>query len=85
MAARAAPAARRPELGARRESDLRGVFCIPGRVAEIIPIRPAREEEKWIGKASEEVMETASFGRLRAHIWKLLRQQMQPNSAKTSA
>ena len=56
----------------------------PG-VAEIIPIRPAREEEKWIGKASEEVMETASFGRLRAHIWKLLRQQMQPNSAKTSA
>jgi ABC-type nitrate/sulfonate/bicarbonate transport system ATPase subunit len=57
----------------------------PGRVAEIIPIRPAREEEKWIGKASEEVMETASFGRLRAHIWKLLRQQMQPNSAKTSA
>ncbi|PYV15246.1 MAG: hypothetical protein DMG21_15605 [Acidobacteria bacterium] len=33
VAARAAPAARRPELGARRESDLRGVFCIPGRVA----------------------------------------------------
>ena len=43
-----------------------------------------REEEKWIGKASEEVMETASFGHLRAHIWKLLRQQMQNGSTKTT-
>ena len=56
----------------------------PGRIAEVIPVRPNREEEKWVGKASEEVMETASFGRLRAHIWKLLRQQMQNGSAKTT-
>jgi NitT/TauT family transport system ATP-binding protein len=56
----------------------------PGSVAEIIPVRPVREDEKWLGKASEEVMETASFGRLRAHIWKLLRQQMQNGSAKTT-
>jgi NitT/TauT family transport system ATP-binding protein len=56
----------------------------PGRVAEIIPIRPVREEEKWLGKASETVMETASFGRLRAHIWKLLRQQMRNSSTKAT-
>jgi NitT/TauT family transport system ATP-binding protein len=56
----------------------------PGRIAEIISVGPLREAEKWIGKASEEVMETASFGRMRAHIWKLLRQQMQGASAKTA-
>ena len=56
----------------------------PGRVAEIITVRPVREEEKWIGKASEAVMETASFGRMRAHIWKLLRQQMQKGSANAT-
>jgi NitT/TauT family transport system ATP-binding protein len=56
----------------------------PGSVTEIIPVRPVREEEKWLGKASEEVMETASFGRLRAHIWKLLRQQMQAGLTKTT-
>jgi NitT/TauT family transport system ATP-binding protein len=56
----------------------------PGSIAEIIPVSPVREDEKWLGKASEEVMETASFGRLRAHIWKLLRQQMQNGSAKTT-
>jgi NitT/TauT family transport system ATP-binding protein len=49
----------------------------PGRIAEIIPVRPVRAAESWVGKPSEEVMETASFGHLRAHIWRLLRQQMQ--------
>ena len=49
----------------------------PGRVKEIIDIRPVRESEAWEGLASEEVMETASFGQLRAQIWKLLRRQLQ--------
>ncbi len=49
----------------------------PGQIAEVMPIRPTREAENWVGMQSEEVMETVSFGRMRAHIWKLLRQQMQ--------
>jgi NitT/TauT family transport system ATP-binding protein len=45
----------------------------PGRLAEIIEVRPVREAEKWEGRAIEDVMEMPSFARLRAQIWKLLR------------
>ena len=49
----------------------------PGRIREILDIRPVRKAEGWDGMASDEAMETPSFGQLRAHIWRLLRQQMQ--------
>jgi ABC-type nitrate/sulfonate/bicarbonate transport system ATPase subunit len=49
----------------------------PGRVREIIEVRPVREAEKWEGRASEDVMEMPSFTHLRAQIWKLLREQME--------
>jgi NitT/TauT family transport system ATP-binding protein len=54
----------------------------PGRIAEVIPIRPTREAEEWIGKRSEEVMEAPSFGRMRADIWRLLRHQMQKEDSR---
>jgi NitT/TauT family transport system ATP-binding protein len=52
----------------------------PGRIREIIDIRPDREGERWDKLANEEVMELPTFGRLRAHIWRLLRQEMQTSS-----
>jgi NitT/TauT family transport system ATP-binding protein len=48
----------------------------PGRVREIIDIDAARERDGWSARAIEEVMETPSFTHLRAHVWKLLREQM---------
>jgi len=50
----------------------------PGRIVEIVDTRPTRAAEGWDKRASEEVMEMLGFGHLRAHIWRLLRQQMQP-------
>jgi ABC-type nitrate/sulfonate/bicarbonate transport system ATPase subunit len=52
----------------------------PGRVADVIEIRPVREAEGWDKRASEEVMEMSGFGRLRAHIWRQLRHEMQISS-----
>ena len=49
----------------------------PGRIVEIVDTRPTREAEGWDMLASEEAMEMPGFGHLRAHIWRLLRQQMQ--------
>ena len=49
----------------------------PGRIRETLDIGPAREAEGWDKLASEEVMELPKFGQLRAHIWRLLRQEMQ--------
>jgi ABC-type nitrate/sulfonate/bicarbonate transport system ATPase subunit len=48
----------------------------PGRIAQIVDIRSIREEEKWDRFASEEVMETPSFGHLRTRLWKQLRMQL---------
>ncbi|MGB8631321.1 MAG: ABC transporter ATP-binding protein, partial [Xanthobacteraceae bacterium] len=48
----------------------------PGRVREIIDVNAAREPDGWSARAIEEVMETPSFTHLRAHVWKLLREQM---------
>jgi NitT/TauT family transport system ATP-binding protein len=52
----------------------------PGRIVEITDTRATRQAEGWDKRASEEVMEMPGFGHLRAHIWRLLRQQMQPSS-----
>lgn len=54
----------------------------PGRVKEVIDVASVRRAENWDEGASEAVMETPSFGRLRAHIWKLLRQQMDRSAAE---
>jgi NitT/TauT family transport system ATP-binding protein len=49
----------------------------PGRVTDVIDIRPVREAERWDKVASEEAMEMPGFGHLRARIWRQLRQEMQ--------
>jgi NitT/TauT family transport system ATP-binding protein len=49
----------------------------PGRIREIIDIQSDRENEGWDKLASEQAMELPAFARLRAHIWRLLRQEMQ--------
>jgi NitT/TauT family transport system ATP-binding protein len=48
----------------------------PGRVREIIDVNAVRERDGWSARAIEEVMEAPSFTHLRAHVWKLLREQM---------
>ena len=53
----------------------------PGRITDIINVRPIREAEGWDRRASEEVMEMPGFGHLRARIWRLLRQAMDAPSA----
>jgi NitT/TauT family transport system ATP-binding protein len=52
----------------------------PGRVTDVIEIRPVREAEGWEKLASEEVMEMPGFGHLRARIWRQLRAEMQTSS-----
>jgi NitT/TauT family transport system ATP-binding protein len=52
----------------------------PGRIREIIDIRPVRDTEGWDGLASEEVMEMPGFGHLRARIWRLLRREIRTSS-----
>jgi NitT/TauT family transport system ATP-binding protein len=52
----------------------------PGRVTDVINIRPVREAERWDKVASEEAMEMPGFGHLRARIWRQLRQEMQISS-----
>jgi NitT/TauT family transport system ATP-binding protein len=53
----------------------------PGRVTDVIEIRPVREAEGWNNLPSEEAMEMPGFGRLRAHIWRQLRHEMQAPAA----
>ena len=52
----------------------------PGRVTDVIDIRPVRKAEGWDKVASEEAMEMPGFGHLRARIWRQLRQEMQTSS-----
>lgn len=48
----------------------------PGRVKEIIDVRPVREANRWDQyKRIEDVMDLESFVRLRTHIWKSLRDE----------
>jgi NitT/TauT family transport system ATP-binding protein len=52
----------------------------PGRIREIIDVASLRRAENWDRlERIEEVMDQASFVHLRTHIWKLLREQQQPN------
>jgi NitT/TauT family transport system ATP-binding protein len=45
----------------------------PGRILEVMNIKPTREAEKWESHPIEEVMDMPSFVRLRSHIWRLLK------------
>lgn len=48
----------------------------PGRIKELLDIKPIREAEKWSRFSRiEEVMDQESFIRLRAHVWKSLREE----------
>ena len=48
----------------------------PGRIREIIVVKPVRESQHWDALPRiEDVMDQASFVHLRTHIWKLLREQ----------
>ncbi len=48
----------------------------PGRIKEIIDVKPIRTAENWDEcKKIEDVMDKSSFVRLRTHIWKSLRQE----------
>jgi NitT/TauT family transport system ATP-binding protein len=52
----------------------------PGRIREIIDVGTIRRAQDWDRfERIEEVMDQASFVHLRTHIWKLLREQQQPN------
>ncbi|MFM9942304.1 MAG: ABC transporter ATP-binding protein [Hyphomicrobiaceae bacterium] len=45
----------------------------PGRILEVMNIKPTREAESWESRPIEEVMDLPSFVHLRSHIWKLLK------------
>ena len=48
----------------------------PGRIKEVIDVKPVRESEKWDQQAKiEDVMDMPSFVHLRNHIWKSLREE----------
>jgi len=48
----------------------------PGKIREIIDIKPIRDKESWNNLAQiEDVMDQSSFVHLRTHIWKLLREE----------
>ncbi|MFZ9639598.1 MAG: ABC transporter ATP-binding protein [Hylemonella sp.] len=48
----------------------------PGKIREIIDIKPIRDKESWNSLAQiEDVMDQSSFVHLRTHIWKLLREE----------
>jgi NitT/TauT family transport system ATP-binding protein len=51
----------------------------PGRLREIVDIRPTRETEDWESRPIEEVMDLPSFTHLRTHVWRLLRDQIRPD------
>jgi NitT/TauT family transport system ATP-binding protein len=53
----------------------------PGRIREIIDVGTVRRNENWDGlERIEEVMDQASFVHFRTHIWRLLREQQQPDN-----
>jgi NitT/TauT family transport system ATP-binding protein len=48
----------------------------PGRIKEIVNVKPVREGEKWDQHTKiEDVMDLTSFVHLRTHIWKSLREE----------
>jgi NitT/TauT family transport system ATP-binding protein len=48
----------------------------PGRIKEIVDVKPIREAEKWDQHTKiEDVMDLPSFVHLRTHIWKSLREE----------
>ena len=48
----------------------------PGRIKEIVQVKPVREVEKWDQHTKiEDVMDLPSFVHLRTHIWKSLREE----------
>jgi NitT/TauT family transport system ATP-binding protein len=52
----------------------------PGRIKETIDVKPVREAEQWDKhERIEDVMDLESFVHLRTRIWRLLRDQLQPN------
>ena len=53
----------------------------PGTIREIVDVAPVRAAERWDRfERSEELMDQASFVHLRTHIWRLLRDERQPES-----
>ena len=51
----------------------------PGRIKEIIDVKPVRDAEKWQQhERIEDVMDLESFVHLRTRIWRLLREQHDP-------
>jgi NitT/TauT family transport system ATP-binding protein len=53
----------------------------PGQIREIIDVASVRRAENWDRlEHIEEVMDQASFVHLRTRIWKLLREEQQPDS-----
>ena len=54
----------------------------PGRIREIIDVAPVRATGNWHHfDRTEEVMDQGSFVHLRTHIWRLLRDEQQPETA----
>jgi NitT/TauT family transport system ATP-binding protein len=51
----------------------------PGRLREIVDIRPVREAEQWDARPIDEVMDLPSFTHLRTQVWRLLRDQIRPD------
>jgi NitT/TauT family transport system ATP-binding protein len=51
----------------------------PGRLREIVDVRPLREAEAWESRPIDEVMDLPSFTHLRTHVWRLLRDQIRPD------
>jgi NitT/TauT family transport system ATP-binding protein len=45
----------------------------PGRIREVVDIASIRAAEEWNHRPIEEVMSLESFGRIRSHLWRLLR------------
>ena len=52
----------------------------PGRIKEIIDVKPVRDSEQWQKyEKIEDVMDLESFVHLRTKIWRLLREQHGPD------
>ena len=53
----------------------------PGRIKEVLDIRPVREGERWDSHPRiEDVMDLGSFVHLRTHVWKSLREEKEAES-----
>jgi NitT/TauT family transport system ATP-binding protein len=54
----------------------------PGRIREIIDVAPVRKAQHWDRyERTEEVMDQESFVHLRTNIWRMLRDEQQPDDA----